>query len=289
MDRVFQGIFIDPLDHSTLEYDGTWVDGRWRDGWLRSSGDAIWPVRAGIPDFVRNAIDGGRWTYAAAKAFLDNGQYRRNWTGQNGLFGDTTRFATAVRRVVEGNEPIIDVATGPGGGAMPFILQLRPDAHVLAVDVGTPVLHGWHEYLAAEQPATRACFAGLDFTLAPFRGDSVSVLTSIGGFSNIIDQSGAWREAARVLRPGGQILAFEVWWDPEGSKRLAEALADPQIAPDGGLSVRDRIEAAGLTIVDEATETGRPLRADDNELAAKAVRLGIEIWIRFGKYVITKK
>ena len=288
MDAVFQPLFVDPIDHASLRFDGAWTNGMWQDGWLHSENDAIWPVRAGIPDFVRRAFDGARWTYADVRGLLAGGQYRRNWEGQNGLPRDTSGFGQAVRRAAIGCEPIVDVASGPGGGAMPFIVQLNPDAHVLAVDAGTPVLYGWREYLAAERPDAKVSFAGFDFTHAPFRDDSIGIITSICGFSNIIDQSRAWREAARILKPDGEILAFEMYWDPDGRKRLADALAEPHIASDDGLTIRDRIEAAGLVIKEEFLGAGRPLRADDNELAARAAELGIEVWLRNAKYVITK-
>ena len=289
MEPVFQSMFVDPGDRSPLEFDGTLISGRWCDGWLRSGSGDIWPVRAGIPDFVRRAVDGARWQYAGVRSLLNNGQYRRNWAGQNGLAGDSSPFVKEVRGAALAGEPIVDVASGPGGGAMPFILQLNPDAHVLAVDAGTPVLHGWREFLASVRRGSGACFAGLDFARAPLRDDSVAVMTSIAGFSSIgNDPSRAWREAARVLRPGGRVLAMEMWWDRDGCRRLAEALDDPRIASSDGLAIRDRIQAAGLHIEAEWAGAGRPVGAHDNELAAKAVELGIEVWLRQGRYVVRK-
>lgn len=122
----------------------------------------------------------------------------------------------------------------------------------------------------------------------PLRDNCVAVITSIAGFSNIANDPGeAWREAARVLQPGGRVLALEVWWDPEGRQRLAEALDDPRIS-SGGAAVRDCIQAAGLQIAEEWASAGRRLRADDNELAAKAAELGIEVWLRQARYVARK-
>lgn len=288
MDPVFQPMFVDPGDRSPLEFDGTSVDGRWRDGWLRSGSGEVYPVRAGIPDFIRREMDGARWTYAGARGLLDNGQYRRNWDGQNSLPGDSSPFAAEVRAAAMAGMPVVDVASGPGGGAMPFILQLNPAARVLAVDAGTPVLHAWSEFLESEGQAGGASFAGLDAAHMPLRDNCVAVITSIGGFSSIVNDPGeAWREAARVLQPGGRVLASEMWWDPEGCRRLAEALDDPRVS-SGGAAVRDCIQAAGLRIAEEWASAGRRLRADDNELAAKAAELGIEVWLRQARYLARK-
>lgn len=310
MDPGFQSVFVDPVDHSALEFEGTHVDGRWMDGWLRSEHGALWPVRAGIPDFVRRAIPGAIWKYGQIREMLDNGQFERNWSSREGL-RNSPHVVAALRRAAAGSQPIIDVASGPGGGAMPTILQANPRACVMVTDAGTPVVHGWREHLGTEHPELNVSFAGFDLAHMPFRDDSVDVITSVGGFSNVHEQTAAWREAGRVLKPEGLIVAAEAFWDPDGLRRLAEArrrsdgsrsrgrsfterllrsrLGDARRAKSPGLIVTERSQAAGLTIVEEVVGEGRPVRANDNDWSRDAVRLGIEVWLRSQLYVLTKR
>lgn len=127
------------------------------------------------------------------------------------------RFAPVVdgilaRADLQGGERILDLGTGTGAGAEKAALAVGPGGHVLAIDISSEML-----VLAGR----RADRASLGFQVGegsaesiPAATASLDVILASLSLMYVIDRPGAAREIARVLRPGGRVVA-SVWAGPD--------------------------------------------------------------------------
>lgn len=96
---------------------------------------------------------------------------------------------------------VLDLATGSGDLAL-ALRKALPVARIVGADFCLPML----------QVAARKGLAPLvvaDGTKLPFAGGSFDVITVAFGLRNMESWSGALREMARVLRPGGHLLVLD--------------------------------------------------------------------------------
>ncbi len=289
----FQKIFIDPVDYSPLSFEGERKNGRWYNGCLRSSGGEIWPVREGIPDFIRTEVPSATWTNERIKDLLANGIYERNWrNGRRVLTEGDSGFAEACRDAADRGRPIIDIASGPGGGFMPALLVLNPGAVVMASDAGTPVLHGWKEYFDSQGITLSICFAGFDAMKMPMAPNSVEVITSAVGFSSVSEPLIAFREAARVLADDGIIYAAEAKMEREGLKVLSSKMGwdfEEKFGHRFKMSFPEFFDECGLKVLKERPYFRRKMGPDDNEYAEAAHKIGVELWLGGNVYWLAKE
>jgi len=99
---------------------------------------------------------------------------------------------------------IIDVCTGTGDLAF---LLLRHGHEVIGVDFCAPMLE------KARQKTPKGVyleFIEADASQLPFPSESFQVLTSAFSLRNLADLKGAFREAYRVLVPGGKALFLDL-------------------------------------------------------------------------------
>ena len=291
--KEFQKIFVDPIDYSPLSFEGELRNGLWYNGYLRSSSGETWPVREGIPNFIRTEVSGARWTDERIKELLDNGTYEQNWkNGRRVLNEAGSGFAEACQETADRGCPIIDIASGPGGGFMPLLLVLNPETVVMATDAGPPVVHGWKEYFDRQGITLPVCFAAFDARNMPLASNSVEVITSSGGFSSVSEPLIAFREAARVLADDGIIYAAEAAIEREGLEVLSSKMGWDFEAKFGHrfkMTLTEIFDESGLKILKEKPYFRRRIRPDDNEYAEAACKIGIELWLGGNVYWLVKR
>jgi ubiquinone/menaquinone biosynthesis C-methylase UbiE len=169
---------------------------------------------------------------------------------------------------------VVDVATG-SGALVPALRDLAGDrGRVLALDRSFGMLH----QVPATAPRLQA-----DAAVLPLRSGSVDVLVLAFVLFLLPDARPAVAEAARVLRPGGWLLAA-TWGTQLGTgadavvrEELDAAGAPPFPALDRSDAMTDSAERMAALLGDDFTEIstwGRPLEARFDRRSSLAMRTG---------------
>ncbi len=234
-----------------------------------------------------------------------NGVIEQNWKYANGM-----RDSGIAREIAAIDGPICEVAAGPGGGFMPAVRQLNPQARILINDLSPGVLALWSRFLSAQGLAGDLCFAAFDATRPALRPGCLAAVSSLGGFGSIapaelippleavrrgdiaasqviptpmVPPVEAVRRMADALRSGGLLFAQEGVLDPAAWADLAPSLRDEwerRWAPWLSFSLLQAVSAAGLQVVRHEVSPGRAIDPDDGEMARDAARYGITLRTR---------
>jgi SAM-dependent methyltransferase len=117
------------------------------------------------------------------------------------------------RAELQPGQRILDLGTGTGSVALASAPRVAPDGHVIGVDISPEML------ALARARASRAALTNLSFAVGRAeaipaeRSSKDTVLASLS-LMYVIDRAAAAREIARVLKPGGRLVAA-VWAGPE--------------------------------------------------------------------------
>jgi ubiquinone/menaquinone biosynthesis C-methylase UbiE len=182
----------------------------------------------------------------------------------------------AERLALLGPKRILETAAGTGA-VTEAILAALPEAEVVATDLNQAMLD-----VAAERiPSGRAEFRQADAQALPFPDASFDAVVCQFGVMFFPDRGAGYREALRVLRPGGRFL-FNVWdriEDNPVSDALARAVADTfpdnppgflQRTPFGyhdKTRIAEELRAAGFKQVEAETVAKRSLVGSAREAA----------------------
>jgi SAM-dependent methyltransferase len=128
------------------------------------------------------------------------------------------RFVPVVQQVIRraalsSGQHVLDLGTGTGSVALQAASLVAPNGEVLAVDLSPAML------AAAQQRAQTMGVVNLRFRegraeAIPADDGAVHVVLASLSLMYVIDRAAAAREIARVLRPGGRLVAA-VWAGPE--------------------------------------------------------------------------
>jgi demethylmenaquinone methyltransferase / 2-methoxy-6-polyprenyl-1,4-benzoquinol methylase len=125
-------------------------------------------------------------------------------------FGRVRAWRRAAAREAAGlgaGDVLADLCTGTGDLAL-ALSRVAPEASVIALDF-TPEMLRYGAEKAARRRCARVSFALGDALALPL-SDNCAALASVAfGIRNVADLSGALREMARVVRPGGKVLILE--------------------------------------------------------------------------------
>jgi demethylmenaquinone methyltransferase/2-methoxy-6-polyprenyl-1,4-benzoquinol methylase len=103
----------------------------------------------------------------------------------------------------------LDVGTGTGALAL-ALARAMPRGHVVGVDFTGPMIARAPARAGAAGLAEQARFAQADALRLPFPDTNFDCVTSAFVVRNVADLAQAFREQARVLRPGGRAVCLEL-------------------------------------------------------------------------------
>ncbi len=179
---------------------------------------------------------------------------------------------TAIAALQPG-ETVLDL--GSGGGIDCFLASkmVGPEGHVIGVDM-TPEMLALAEKNRATVGATNVEFRRGEIESLPVDSDSVDVIISNCVINLSPDKDAVFREAFRVLRPGGRLQVSDIVWTqpvPESVKGDMESWAGCIAGALLESDYLDKIRAAGFTGVTSTAaeyEGGRGI-ASANVVALK--------------------
>jgi trans-aconitate 2-methyltransferase len=182
-----------------------------------------------------------------------------------------TRWGSGVldRLTLRGDETVLDAGCGSGRVTEQLVARL-PEGHVIALDASPSMVEAARERLARFGDRVSYAVADLGREL-PLADASVDAILSTATFHWVTDHDALFAHLARVLRPGGRLVA-----QCGGAGNIGRVLA---VLPDDSAGwpgpwtfatpeeTRARLEAAGFTDVEtwlnEEVETfapGEPFR-----------------------------
>ena len=204
--------FVTPSDHRKLVYEGkTDSSGRWTDGVLHTKdGDVSFPVEDGIPRFPSQVASGWDDEQVRNEELRKAGVEDPDTVIDRNYKADRSKLEDMVRRILQADEPIVEIAVGPGGGVAPLLLDLEPNARVVMNDLGLWPLREWQKLARRKGCWPNLRFAQFDATQMPIASNSVPTVVSQHGITNVTpSRHAALQEVFRVLRPGGTFYGWE--------------------------------------------------------------------------------
>ena len=235
-------------------------------------------------------LDGARWDGVDIDAQMSEwvaGNYTRALSRQPTMYEQD--FVAAVQA---STGPIIDLASGPGGSYCTRIMSDgNTDRQLVMSDLSRPVMTAWRRHLREKGWGDRCSTLVFDARHLPFADASVPVMTSVIGFSSVVDSAvQAIREAARVLMDGGMIYAVDSQIEREGLMRLCAKTGWDEHEFDDryAMTYGEMFSACGLSMVHHRQAFRLLLTPDDNAIGVAAHRHGIEVWRRGEMYWVRK-
>lgn len=274
------------------------IDGM-REGRIMAGAATVGTVHDGVVDLT-SSPDG--WDSNLLEQFARDGVIEQNWNRSNGK-GDSD----IARELAALDGPICEVAAGPGGGFMPRVRQLNPQARIMVNDVSPSLLTLWSRFLSGQGLDDGLCFAAFDATRSVLRPGCLAAVSSLSGFCNIAPgavllnigairrgdapasefvpaglqpQAEAVRCVADALRSGGVLFAEEATFDSAAWADLPTARREEwerRWAPWLAFSPVKAVIAAGLRVVKHEVSPGRVIDPEDSEAAHDAARYGITL------------
>ena len=288
MDPSFQNVFVAPVERKPLRYIGNMKGERWSDGHLiGEDGIRYAEVQNGIPSFVRSENDGWGTDEQVESLLAKHGVRRetlipQNWKASLRDWSPSSERYAWVQRIVKQGGLILEIACGPGGGFMPLILDLDPNARLLANDIGRWILVEWKKFNDQKRLWANASFAQFDVKQCPLRSDYFDCVDSAGGFSNIKGSHLALAEIYRVLRPDGRLFMSDADVDPSSFQQLPSAEQETWLKrfPQQGKGYEEIMLETGFEIL-QLEQTGRTLlRPRESVLAEMGTKYGIPMYLR---------
>lgn len=103
---------------------------------------------------------------------------------------------------------LLDIGCGTGGPSIVLAREMGVD-RVVAIDVEAPLLERAADYAAQEGVADKIDFKLVEPGPLPFEDDAFDLVFTKDALIHIADKAAIYREALRVLRPGGAFAASD--------------------------------------------------------------------------------
>lgn len=136
-------------------------------------------------------------------------------------------------------DAVLDVCSGTGDWTMHLRKAVGPKGLVAAADFSLPMLR----YGAARFARNGVGDVQGDATRLPFAHGSFDAATVAFGIRNVAEIETAFREMARVVRPGGRVVCLEFSQPPPGPFRTLYDLHAQHVMPRVGGAISGRRDA----------------------------------------------
>ncbi len=276
--KVFWNILMDPVSRGELVFYGETIGDEWVNGVLKSVSTGIeYPVIDDVVVFVKD-IDTG-WSDELLERLKTEGWIKRNWENHIKKAGEKDLWSMFCREIAESNGLILDIASGPGGGLVPCILYYNDDAYVLMNDIEYRILLMWRRFLKNIGRGRYVGFLAVDARRLSIKDDSLDIVVSAGGFSNIVGQIDALREAYRVLKPGGKLYMVEGGVLKEDFMKLPENIRRELLEElPVLLGEWDRVvEELGFKVLSSVRHGLKTISPDERDLGKLAEKYGVTL------------
>ncbi len=146
-------------------------------------------------------------------------------------------------------------------------------------DIEYRVLLEWRRFLREINRGKYVGFLAADARKLPIKDDSLDIIVSAGGFSNIAGHRTALREAFRVLRPGGKLYMIEGGVLREDFEKLPVKIQEkwlnefPALLGEWDKIVSD----IGFKIIFYERKGLKTISPDESELGKEAHRYGVTL------------
>jgi len=177
--------------------------------------------------YVREMFDDIAHRYDLLNSVLSAGIHK-GWRG----------FATRCACLELGNSAL-DVCSGTGEWTPSLRQAVGPNGLVMAADFSLPML----QFGDARFRRETAQEIQADASILPFTSESFDAVTIGFGIRNVADRDKAFREMARVLKPGGRVVCLEFSQPPPGLFRTGYELHARHIMPKIGGAISGRPDA----------------------------------------------
>lgn len=186
------------------------------------------------------------------------------------------------RAGLRGGETVLDLGSGAGFDALLAAGEVGPTGRVIGVDMTAEMVE------RARVNAERAGAANVEFRMGyiedlPVEDASIDLVISNCVINLVPDKGAAYREVARVLRPGGSMIVSDVLLDAELPHFIAESAAALTGCVGGAALRADYLRAieeaglGGIEILQDASFATTVVELAPESLLAEAERRGIDV------------
>ena len=144
-------------------------------------------------------------------------------------------------------QQVADIGFGGGVGLQPLLDRVGPGGHVHGVDIAETMLDAARKKYSTEVASGSLTLEAGDLTALPLPDHSLDALITTNTIYFVEDVSRAFREMARVLKPGGRAVVGCA--DPDFMTNLPFTQHGFRIRPI--TEVIELIRGAGLTFVED--------------------------------------
>ena len=291
MHPVWQRLFINPKSKRELKFFGKYKGDRWDHGFLWSLKDLeMYPVLEGIPIFIPPYSQS--WPQESLEKLVKNDMIRKQWERGKIVISRDDIILRLSKMVVNRGRIILDIATGPGGGFIPYVLSLDPHKTFLMNDISFGLLKLWKDFLEKEG-INSVSFAVFDAREMPIKSNSVDVITDQAGFDNIFQGDLAVVEAYRVLKHGGILVSLNSVIDRECFSKLPLDIRRKWESKLKLLSTKcmlaEVLKRVGFKVLSNEFRSERELSPDEGELPREAAKYGVRLRIKHYATVAVKR
>jgi len=134
----------------------------------------------------------------------------------------------AERAEIRPGERVLDAGCGVGGSA--FWLALQRGAEVVGLTRVAGQVRQARSLAAGRDLGRPPIFLQADYTAPPFRSGTFDVVWALESLCHAADKGAFYREAARVLRPGGRLVLAEYMLTEEPQDEVARQMVREWLA-----------------------------------------------------------
>jgi len=221
---------------------------------------------------------------AAELAVLDKDRWLdQNWDSEWKHTLDNKVRMNLCLEALANEGPILEIGVGAGGGNVSPLLHLDAQRKLIINDIDPRITMRWDNFLRSKLPSCNVAPCSFDASIMPLSTSSIASVSSRGGISNCrADSSRVLSECARVLRPGGKLVLYEMCISQDTLSQMPQTLRTSLVLNSWALGDwRQLLEAQGFTVVYDAVSEKKILEKDESALAYDASSYGVTMEVEW--------